>query len=151
MLQWTLGLLPDNILIWVYYLLTGAGFTLYIASKLVKLIPLMSQYKFPVEIVGVVVLCAGCYLLGGYGTEMSWREKEKNLKAQIAAAEEKSQQVNTVIQTKIVEKIKLVQQQVEVVRTVIEKDRDAINAQCTVSDTAVRDYNQAVADPEAQK
>ena len=150
-LQWTLGLLPDNILVWVYYILTGAGVVLYIASKLVKLIPLISQYKFPVEILGVVALCLGCYLLGGYGIEMAWRDKEKELKAQIATAEAKSQQVNTVIKTKIVERIKIVQQQVEVVRTQIEKDKEAINAECKVSDTAIRDYNQAIADPEGQK
>jgi hypothetical protein len=146
-----LSLIPDNLLIWIYYLFTGLGITLYIASKLVKLIPMMGQYKFPAELAGVIILCGGCYLLGGYGVEMAWRDKENKLKAEIAVAEAKSQQVNTVIQTKIVEKIKVVQQKVEVVRTVIEKDRDAINAQCTVSDTAVKDYNQAVADPEGQK
>ena len=111
----------------------------------------MGEYQFPAELAGVIILCGGCYLLGGYGVEMAWRDKENKLKAEIAVAEAKSQQVNTVIQTKIVEKIKVVQQKVEVVRTVIEKDRDAINAQCTVSDTAVKDYNQAVADPEGQK
>jgi hypothetical protein len=150
-LQWTLGLLPDSILIWFYYIFTIAGFTLYVASKLVKLIPLMGQYKFPTEIVGIAVLCLGCYLLGGYGIEMAWRDKEKELKAQIAAAEAKSQQVNTVIKTKVVERIKIVQQKVEVVRTQIEKDKEAINAECKVSDTAIQDYNQAISDPEGQK
>ena len=111
----------------------------------------MGQYKFPTEIVGILALCIGCYLLGGYGVEMTWRDKEKELKAQIAAAEEKSQQVNTVIQTKVVERVRLVEKQVEVVRTQIEKDKEAINAECKVSDIAVRDYNQAVADPEEQK
>ena len=151
MIQWTLGLLPDNILIWVYYIFTIAGFTLYVASKFVKLIPLITQYKFPVEITGIAVLCLGCYLLGGYGIEMAWRDKEKELKAQIATAEAKSQQVNTIIKTKVVERIKIVQQKVEVVRTQIEKDKEAINAECKVSDTAIQDYNQAIADPEGQK
>ena len=149
--QWMLSLIPDNILIWIYYLFTGAGFTLYIASKLVKWIPLMGQYKFPAEVAGVVVLCGGCYLLGGYGVEMSWRDRVKELQAKVAAAEEKSQQVNTVIQTKIVERVKIVEKKVEVVRTQIEKDKAVINADCKVPEIAVVDYNKAIADPEEEK
>lgn len=151
LLHWMFSLVPDDFLVWVYYVLTGLGFALYIASKLVNLIPMMGQYKFPVELIGVSVLVAGSYLLGGYGTEMSWRERVKELQAQIKVAEEKSQQVNTVIQTKVVTKIKVVEKQVEVVRTQIQKDKEIINADCKIPDIAIIDYNKAIADPAEEK
>ena len=82
---------------------------------------------------------------------MSWRDRVKELQAKVAAAEEKSQQVNTVIQTKIVERVKIVEKKVEVVRTQIEKDKAVINADCKVPEIAVVDYNKAIADPEEEK
>ena len=108
---------------------------------------MMGQYKLPAELVGVAVLCLASWLLGGYGVEMAWRDKVKELEAKVAIAEQKSQQVNTVIQTKVVERVKMVEKKVEVVRTQIEKDKEIINAECKVPDIAVIDYNKAVADP----
>jgi hypothetical protein len=145
------SLIPDDFLVWVYYLLTGAGVALYIASKLVNLIPMMGQYKFPVELIGVTILVAGSYLLGGYGTEMSWRERVKELQAKVVEAEQKSEKVNTVIQTKVVTKIQVVEKQVEVVRTQIQKDKEIINADCKIPDISIIDYNKAIADPSEEK
>jgi hypothetical protein len=150
-LHWMFSLIPDDFLVWVYYLLTGAGVALYIASKLVNLIPMMGQYKFPVELIGVTILVAGSYLLGGYGTEMSWRERVKELQAKVVEAEQKSEKVNTVIQTKVVTKIQVVEKQVEVVRTQIQKDKEIINADCKIPDIAIIDYNKAIADPSEEK
>ena len=108
----------------------------------------MGQYKLPAELVGVVLLVVGSYFYGGHGVNAMWEARVKELQDKVKAAEEKSQQVNTVIQTKVVERVKLVEKKVEVVRTVIQKDADAINAECKVNDIAVRDYNQAIAEPE---
>jgi len=108
----------------------------------------MGQYKLPAEIAGVVVLCGGFWLLGGYGVEMAWRDKAKALEAKVQAAEAKSQETNTIIQTQVVERVKVVEKKVEVVKTIIQKDADAINAECKINDIAIRDYNQAIAEPE---
>ena len=64
-IQWMLSLIPDSIFVWVYYILTIAGVSLYIGSKLVRWIPMMGQYKLPAELVGVVLLVVGAYLFGG--------------------------------------------------------------------------------------
>ena len=124
------------------------GVSLYIASKLVKWIPLMGQYKLPAELVGVVLLVVGSYLFGGYGVQQAWQARVKELEDKVAKAEAQSQQVNTVIQTKIVERVKIVEKKVEVVRTQIEKDKEIINAECKVPDIAIIDYNKAIAEPE---
>ena len=124
------------------------GVSLYIASKLVKWIPLMGQYKLPAELVGVVLLVVGSYLFGGYGVQQAWQARVKELEDKVAKAEAQSQRVNTVIQTKIVERVKIVEKKVEVVRTQIEKDKEIINAECKVPDIAIIDYNKAIAEPE---
>jgi len=144
---WMLSLIPDSIFVWIYYLLTILGVSLYIASKLVKWIPMMGQYKLPAELVGVLLLVVGSYLFGGYGVQKAWLERVAELEAKVKAAESKSQEVNTVIQTKIVERVKVVEKKVEVVKKEIEVQKEVINAECKINDVAIELYNKAVSDP----
>lgn len=125
----------------------AAGVVLYIASKLVTWIPMMGQYKLPAEIVGVILLVIGAYFYGGHGVQKAWLERVDELEAKVKAAESKSQIVNTVIQTKIVERVKIVEKQVQVVKKEIEIQREVINAECKINDVAIELYNKAISDP----
>jgi hypothetical protein len=143
-IHWVLALIPDSFFLWITYLLIAVGVGLYVASKLVTWIPLISQYKLPAELVGVVLLVAGSYLFGSHGTEMVWRERVKELEAKVKVAEEKSQQVNTVIETKIVEKIKIVKENVYVNREIIkEVAGKQLDAQCTLPKSTVSLHDSA--------
>ena len=108
---------------------------------------MMGQYKLPAEIVGVVLVVVGAYFYGGYGVQKAWLERVAELEAKVKIAEEKSQVVNTVIQTKIVERVKIVEKQVEVVKKEIEIQREVINAECKINDVAIELYNKAISDP----
>lgn len=149
--QWMFSLIPDSFVVWLYYLFTAAGLALYIGSKLVNLIPFMGQYKLPAEIGGVVVLVVTAYLLGGFNAGVDIRERIKEMQDKVAVAEAQSKEVNTVIETKIVERVKIVEKKVEVVKTIIQRDKEAINAKCEVPEIAIIDYNKAIADPIEEK
>ena len=141
---WMLNLIPDSIFIWVTYFLFGLGVSLYVASKMVTWIPMIKQYKLPAELVGVVLLVIGSYLFGGYGTEMSWRARVAELEAKVKVAEEKSQQVNTVIETKIVTKVKVIKENVYVNREIIkEVAGKQLDAQCTLPKSTVSLHDSA--------
>jgi flagellar biosynthesis component FlhA len=60
--------------------------------------------------VGIILLVLGVWLRGGYDTEMAWRDKVAKLEEQVKVAEQKSQETNTVVQEKIVEKTKIVRE-----------------------------------------
>ena len=138
------SLIPDSFLVWVYYLLLFSGIALYIASKLIKWIPLMGQYKLPAELIGVILLVVGSYFYGGYGVEMSWRDRVKELEAKVKVAEEKSQQVNTVIETKVVTKIKVVKENVYVNREIIkEVAGKQLDASCSLPNSTVSLHDSA--------
>ena len=138
MFGWFLSLVPDSIFILIYYIMLSAGVVLYIASKLVTWIPLMAQYKLPAELVGVVLLVVGAYFYGGHGVQSAWLARVAELEAKVKAAEEQSQQVNTVIETKIVEKIKIVKENVYVNREIIkEVAGKQLDAQCTLPKSTV--------------
>ena len=138
--------IPDDFFIWITYILFAIGIVLYVASKVLDLIPrlfrLPNLYRLPIEVLGVVLLVVGAYLFGSYGTEMVWRAKVKEMEDRVKVAEEKSQQVNTVVQTRVITKIKVIKQNVyqnrEIIREVAGKQLDA-NCTLPVSTVVLHD------------
>lgn len=145
--QWMLSLIPDSLFIWITYILMLIGAGLYIASKLVQWIPLMGKYKLPAELIGIIVLLGGTYLFGGYSVEMSWRDKVRQLEEKLKVAEEKSQQVNTVIQEKIVYKTKIIKQKETVYIDRIKEIAKEVDAKCEVDPRIIEELNKASEDP----
>ena len=143
-LHWMINLIPDSFFIWITYLLFGLGVALYLVSKLVVWIPLIAQYKFPVELLGVILLTVGAYLFGSHNNEMGWKSRITELEQQVKIAEEKSQQVNTVVQTKVITKVKVVKQNVYVNREIIrEVAGRQLDASCTLPVSTVVLHNSA--------
>jgi hypothetical protein len=141
---WMLSLIPDSLFVWIYYIILTAGVTLYIASKLVKWIPLMGQYKLPAELVGVVLLVLGAYFYGGHGVQQAWLARVQELEAKVKIAEEKSQQVNTVIETRVVTKIKVVKENVYVNREIIkEVAGKQLDASCSLPKSTISLHDSA--------
>jgi hypothetical protein len=139
-IQWLLQMIPDGIFVWLTYLLFAAGVILYVASKLVSWIPLMGQYRFPAELAGVVALVIAAYFYGG----ISYREQIAEMKQQVRIAEEKSQQVNTVIETKIIEKVKVVKQNVYITREIVKEVAGRqLDAQCSLPQSTVSLHDSA--------
>ena len=135
---WMLSLIPETLFIWIYYVMLTLGLGLYVVSKLVKWLPMLGQYKLPAELIGIVLLVVGAYFYGGYGVQQAWQARVKDLEDKVKIAEEKSQQVNTVIETKIVTKIKVVKENVyvnrEIIKEVAGKQLDAV---CTLPKSTV--------------
>ena len=141
--SWMLSFIPDTFFVWVSYALVGLGVALYILSKVIQWLPLLSQYKFPAEILGVLLLTVGAYVFGSYGTEMVWRERVREIEEKVAISEQKAKEKNIEIRTKIVEKIKEVKVVQEVVRNIIVEKEKIIDAQCKVAPEAIDILNMA--------
>jgi flagellar biosynthesis component FlhA len=87
-----------------------AGITGVLAGWLGKWVPFYGNYVKILQPIGIVLLVLGVWLRGGYDTEMAWRDKVAKLEEQVKVAEQKSQETNTVIQEKVVEKTKIVRE-----------------------------------------
>ncbi len=139
-IQWLLQLVPDSIFVWITYLLFAAGVVLYVASKLVAWIPLMGQYRLPAELVGVVALVIAAYFYGG----ISYREQIAEMKQRVRIAEQQSQQVNRVIETKIIEKVKVVKENVYITREIVRDTAGRqLDAQCSLPQSTVSLHDSA--------
>ena len=131
-LLWVMEFLPDSLFVFIAYVLWGAGITLYIVSKLVKWIPMISTYKLPAELVGILLAVFAAYLFGSHSTQMLWEGRVKEMEEKVAAAEAKSKEVNTVVKTKIVYKTEVAVQ---------------IDKKCEVDPAVIDILNKAAEDP----
>ena len=148
-IQWMLSLIPDAVLNWVYWAIIIAGITGVLAGWLGKWIPFYGNYVKILQPVGIVLLVLGVWLRGGYDTEMAWRAKVAEAEARVAAAEQKSQETNTVIEQKVVEKTKVIKGKTEYITQYL--DREVVKKeeiikyieQCPVPKEIIDIHNQA--------
>jgi L-cysteine desulfidase len=95
------------------------------------------------------LLVLGVWLRGGYDVEMAWRAKVAEAEARVAAAEQKSQETNTVIEQKVVEKTKVIKGKTEYITQYL--DREVVKKeeiikyieQCPVPKEIIDIHNQA--------
>jgi len=148
-IAWMIGLVPDAVLSGLYWLIIAAGATGVLAGWLGKWIPFYGNYVKILQPVGIVLLVAGVWLRGGYDTEMAWRAKVAEAEARVVAAEQKSQETNTVIEEKVVEKTKVIKGKTEYITQYL--DREVVKKeeiikyieQCPVPKEIIDIHNQA--------
>jgi hypothetical protein len=109
----------------------------------------LENWRLILQVIGVMALGAGLYMKGGYEVEMEWRNRVAEMEAKVAAAEAKSKETNTVIQERVVTKIKRVKEVQVKNREVIKQVEKVINAECTVPKEAIDILNAAARNEEA--
>jgi hypothetical protein len=148
---WILSLLPDSWIELITYAIVAVGVTLYILSKLVAWIPLIKNYKLPLEFVGLLLYGIGAFYAGGYGVEKIWRERVAQVEAQVKELEGRQAEVVTKVETKVITKIKKVVEIKEVIKKEIEYREKEINANCDISPAAIEMFNKSVINPDLIK
>jgi hypothetical protein len=141
--MWLLSFLPDSFLLWIINIILLAGLVGTLSSFFIKFIPPIMPYASGIKIIGIILLVAGVWFRGGYDVEMEWRKRVADLEAKIAIAEEKSKDTNTKIQTKIVEKVKVVKENTVVYRDRIKEVEKIIDKDCKVAPEAIDIHNAA--------
>jgi hypothetical protein len=142
------SLIPDSWIELATYAIVATGLTLYILSKLVAWVPVIKSYKFPIELIGVILYGVGAFYAGGYGVERLWRERVAQMEAKVQELEGRQAEVVKVIETKVITKIKTVEVVKEVIKKEIEIREKEINANCDVSPDAIEMFNKSVTNPE---
>jgi hypothetical protein len=119
-----LHFLPDALILWFCNLLLLTGVVLTVAGFFVHRIPfpLLWQYQLPFKILGIALLVLGVYFRGGYGVEMAWRERVAEVEARLKAAEEQSANENTRIETKTVNRTRLIRERGEEIVKYVDRE-----------------------------
>jgi len=146
--MWMLSFVPDSLLIWIVNSILIAGaigsfFAFFLLHRVVRWFPALAPYHLLFQIVSAVLLVAGIYFKGGYDTESSWREKLRVAEEKARIAEIQAVEANNKIQTKIVEKVKVVKENTVVYRDRIKEVEKLIDKECKVASEAIDIHNAA--------
>jgi hypothetical protein len=142
--MWFLSFIPDWILQWAIHGLVILGLLLTFVGSLVKFIPVIQPYALVGRQLGIVLLVVGVFFEGGYATEMSYRARIAEMQAKIKEAEVKSAKANEKLAAEVSKNKELIKEKVNRNAKDIEAKREAINAECKLSDDAWVLYNRAI-------
>lgn len=138
-----LSFIPSEWIVLAIHGLVIFGIVGLIIGTVLKNLPFVAQYGIVIKCVATLLLLLGIYCEGGIGVETEWRLRMSALEEKIKIAEEKSAQVNTVIQTKVVEKIKIVKETTDANVKIVEKIVIKYDNLCTLSNAAISLHNSA--------
>ena len=146
-MMWLLHLLPDAFLIWIINILLTGGLIGIVVGFFGTKIPFVSTYARMIQIASIIAFCIGLYWKGGYSVEQDWRERVAEMEAKIKVAEEKSKEINTVIQTKYKDRVKKITETREVIVEKIKTNEKIIDAKCEIDPMVISILNEAAKKP----
>ena len=142
--MWFLSFIPDWILQWAIHGLVILGLVLTFIGSLVRFIPVIQPYALVGRQLGIVLLVIGVFFEGGYATEMSYRARIAEMQSKIKEAEIQSAKANEKLAAEVSKNKELIKEKVNRNAKDIEAKREAINAECKLSDDAWVLYNRAI-------
>ena len=145
--MWLLNFLPD----WILYALAVGSLIIFVIVRSLTLIPIL--YRSPIQLLSAAIFVFTIYLIGGVSNQQAWEQRVKEMEAKVAAAEQQSKQVNTKIQTKVVEKIQIVRQRGDDIIKYVDRevvkydDKFAPGTQCELPKEFIGALNKAAEAP----
>jgi len=146
-MMWLLHLLPDAFLIWIINILITGGLIGMVVGFFGTKIPFVSTYARVIQIASIIAFCIGLYWKGGYSVEQDWRERVAEMEAKIKVSEEKSKEINTVIETKYRDRVKKITETKEVIVEKIKINEKIIDAKCELDPVVISILNEAAKKP----
>jgi hypothetical protein len=143
-LSWILSLIPEWILVTLIHGTVVVGLVLTFCGGLLKFIPVINPYAAIAKQIGIVLLVIGVFFEGGLAVEQSYRARIAEMQAKIKEAEIQSVKLNEKLTVEVGKNKELIKEKVNRNAKDIEAKREAINAECKLSDDAWVLYNRAV-------
>ena len=120
--MWILQILP----FWFFHLITLLGIIGIIAGFVLGFVPIINRYKLPIQIISITVLTFGIYMEGAISNEEKWQQLVKEMEVKVEEAEIKANLANEEIETKTVEKTKIIREkgkiQIEYINRLVKGD-----------------------------
>ena len=141
---WLLNFIPTEWLQTTIYFGMIFGIILVLFGEL-KFIPLISTpYFLLLKWLGILIFVVSIYFEGSYGIELDYKLKMQDLENKIKIAEQQSADVNQKLNDALKHKTVIIKERVNEISKNIQHDRNIINSDCKLNDTAWMLYNSAV-------
>jgi hypothetical protein len=139
--MWIFSLIPDSYLQYTIFGLILFGVFLYLVGTFTSLIPPLKPYGGIVKGISIFIILAGSYFLGGYGTEMEWRNRVSKLEEKVIKAEQLSKQANIKLDKKAQQQVKIIREKGIVVKQYIDREVVKYDNQCVIPKEFVKAHN----------
>ena len=137
--MWIVNFLPD----FIFHALLLVSLLALVGSFVLDSIPFVSTNAKAIQLASAVVLAIALYFEGAISDNNAWLARVAALERQVAVAEAKSKETNTVIQYQYRDKVRTIKETQVVVQERIVKEAARMDAECKVSPEAVGILNQA--------
>lgn len=142
--MWILKWLPD----WLFYVILLAGVVGYLATYLLRFIPIpfIYMYKTPIQLGSVALIVIGTFMSGAIHDNNAWLDRVHEMEAKVAKAEQESKEANEKIDQKVTEtKEKIVEKQV-VLKQYVDREIVKYDSTCNIPKEFIDVYNKATDD-----
>lgn len=139
-----LNFIPDSIIIYIVHICLVLGIIGTILDYFIYYVPQILPLRIAIKILSTILLILSIFFEGYHFNESAWQGKISEVEEQLAIAEANSHQVDVVIQEKVVEKIKVVKEQVDGNAKMIKLYKEYIDSECKIPDIAIKLYNSSI-------
>lgn len=141
--MWILDWLPY----WIFHLVIIAGVGALIAAQFFKFIPFITQYRLPMQVIGILALAFGLYMEGGISNQEKWEARVKEMQIKVSQAEADSNKANTKIIEKTTTKVELVKQRGDDIIKYVDREIIKYDQQCVIPKEFIKAHNDAAEQP----
>jgi hypothetical protein len=139
--MWILQWLPW----WLFYVVLALGLFGLVVTYLLKFIPLpiIHVYKTPLQIVSIILVVIGVYMLGSIANERAWQARIKELEVKLAQAEAEGAKENIKIVEKVVVQQKIVRERGQNIVQYVDREVVKYDTRCEIPQPFVDAHNRA--------
>jgi hypothetical protein len=159
--MWILHFLPDSFIQFIVHTIlvlgiVGCLLSFFVINRVLRFMPMLAPYYRAMQVISVLLLVGGIYLEGGYSTEMQWRARVAELEAKLKEAETQSAEVNSKLEKKSQERVKVIRGRTEYITRYIDKEIVKYDTKfmpggvCEIPQEFIKAHNDAAAKPEKQ-
>jgi hypothetical protein len=137
--MWFFNFIPE-ILFYLLFAAAGIGY----AISLFLPNPLLQKQ---VKLISAITLAVSIYLLGMLYVNNSWKEKAAKLEQQVTELAAKSQQVNTVVENKLITKTEIVRVRGDDIVKYVDREVVKYDTSCVIPREFTEAHNRAAEQP----
>lgn len=146
--MWALNFLPDII----FHLIFVLGIIGILIGFLLGFVPFVSRYRYPIQIISIVLFSIGLWYEGGIAKDKEWKQKIAVIEAELEKAKAQSAVITTEVVTKYITKTNVIREKGKVITEYIDREITVYDESCEIPQVAIKVHDAAAKnDPELLK
>lgn len=142
--MWILQWLPD----WIFYLILLLGLVGFLATYLLKFIPIPALYVYrtPIQIVSLILTVYGTFMIGAIHDNEAWQRKVNELEKKVVQAQLESKDANEKLNESFRDKKEKIVKREVVVKQYIDREVVKYDTTCVIPKEFINAVNQSAED-----